>query len=122
MQMLRTDDWVRSLVEQTPGALVAIFGRDKLRWGEIDSAWSNILQQRLLGGLSKEDANRFLYKAGVVSKSIRARIVEGAQGLPFYLALDQFENLKANGLKPGADDFGTTPVMVLHRFLDHLSG
>lgn len=123
MQMLRTDDWVRSLVEQTPGALVVIFGRDKLRWGEIDSAWSKILQQHLLGGLSKEDANLFLYKAGVVSELVRARIVEGAQGLPFYLdlALDQFENLKANGLKPGADDFGSTPVMVLHRFLDHLS-
>jgi hypothetical protein len=123
MQMLRTDDWVRSLVEQSPGALVVIFGRDKLRWGEIDSAWSNILQPHLLGGLSKEDANLFLYKAGVVSESIRARIVEGAQGLPFYLdlALDQFENLKANGLKPRTDDFGSTPVMVLHRFLDHLS-
>lgn len=35
-ESLRTDAWLRALADEAPGALVAIFGRDRLRWGEID--------------------------------------------------------------------------------------
>ncbi|WP_422074050.1 tetratricopeptide repeat protein [Tranquillimonas rosea] len=121
---LGADQWVRDFVEAAPGTLIAIFGRDKLRWGEIDPEWGTILNQHLLGGLSGQDADRFLETAGVPTEALRSRIVEGAEGLPFYLdlALDLFEDLtRSTGFLPTAEEFGRTPADVLDRFLRHLS-
>ena len=119
----RADKWVRTMLEKGTGVLVTIFSRDKLRWGEFEKVWENRLEQHLLGGLSEEDATRFLKTAGVRSDPICRRIVATSGGLPFYLdlAVSQFERLVANGETVTVDDFADTPAESLHRFLDHLT-
>ncbi|NOT26771.1 MAG: tetratricopeptide repeat protein [Acidobacteria bacterium] len=121
---LRVDDWVRTFVEHARGALVLVFCRDQLRWSELNSKWDGVLEQHLLGGLSDSDADRFLKDAGVHSPHVRERIVEAAQGLPFYLDLsvDSYEHVRdVDDRQPTVADFGKTPGEVFQRFLDHLS-
>ena len=119
----RIDDWVRQLVERSPGILVTVFSRDKLRWDEYDPAWDSRMEQHLLGGLSPEDAALFLTRAGVRPDSVRKRIVAAACGLPLYLdlAVTQYERLVRNGSSVKDDDFAETPEGLLYRFLEHLT-
>ena len=46
------DLWLQKLVQETPGALILIFGRDKLRSAEVNPEWEKVLDQHLLGALS----------------------------------------------------------------------
>ena len=119
----RNDGWIRTLIKAAPGTLVAIFARDKLRWHETDSSWSETLHEHTLEGLADVDADRFLSQAGVEAAPIRARIVACARGLPFYLGLarDQYERMRANSLEPSAEDFAAAQDEVLRRFLEHVS-
>lgn len=119
----RTDAWVRLLVQDAPGTLFVIVGRDKLRWGEIDPAWNEVIDARLLGGLSAEDADRFLAAAPITEDDIRARIVGSSEGLPFYLDLQvsQYEAIRERGEAPVVAQFGGTPSDILSRFLEHLN-
>ena len=132
------DDWVRLLVQDSPGVLFVITGRDGLRWGEIDADWNDILDQHPLGGLSIPDADRLLLKCEVAEAGIRARMIEGAASreaggsaatdggteacLPFYLELQvlTYWHIKAAGLSPAPDDFGGDHSEILSRFLNHL--
>ncbi|MCF2490794.1 hypothetical protein [Dyadobacter sp. CY347] len=45
------DRWVRDLIEQLPGTLWVILGREKLRWEEVEDqiSWHECLEQHLLG-------------------------------------------------------------------------
>ena len=119
----RTDAWVRLLVQDAPGTLVVIAGRDKLRWSEIDPAWGEVIDAHLLGGLSAEDADRFLRAVPIVEDDIRAKIVGSSEGLPFYLDLQvtQYEAIRERGEAPAAAQFGGTPSDILSRFLEHLN-
>ena len=119
----RTDAWVRLLVQDAPGTLFVIAGRDKLRWGEIDPAWNEVIDARLLGGLSAEDADRFLAAVPIGEDDIRARIVGSSEGLPFYLDLQvsQYEAIRERGEAPVVAQFGSTPSDILSRFLEHLN-
>ncbi len=125
---LLVDDWLRRLVQDTPGALVIITGRDRLRWGEIDADWDQIVEQHLLGGLSDEDAATFLGKVGVTDPEIRARMIAAARGeegegcLPYYLDLERetHDALVAGGQTPTAQQFGGGRAEILARFLAHL--
>jgi len=120
---LRGDAWLQTLVRETPGALILIFGRDKLRWAELDNRWEDVLDQHLLGALSDADADSFLAQVPIPEDDIRARIVAAAEGLPHYLdlAVSLYENIRNAGETPTPEDFGTTPAQVRERFLDHLS-
>ena len=121
---LRVDGWVRTFVEHARGALVLIFGRDHLRWSELNEKWDDVLEQHLLGGLSDSDAERFLEGAGVRLGRVRERIVKAAQGLPLYLdmCVDTYERVReVDNRQPTPEDFGKTPGEVFQRFLDHLS-
>lgn len=125
---LLADDWLRRLVQDTPGAVVIITGRDKLRWGEIDADWDTVLEQHLLGGLSDEDAAAFLAKAGVGDEAVRARMITAAAGepgegcLPYYLDLERetHDAIVAGGAVPTPDQFGGGRAEILARFLAHL--
>lgn len=119
---LRGDGWLQILVRETPGALILIFGRDKVRWAELDTRWEGVLDQHLLGELSDEDADHFLAQVPIPEEEIRARIVGSAEGLPHYLdlAVSFYEDIRNEGEMPKPEDFGTTPVEVRDRFLDHL--
>ena len=125
---LLADDWLRRLVQDTPGALLVITGRDKLRWGEIDRGWDDLLEQHLLGGLSDEDAGAFLIKVGIEDADIRARMISAARGdegegcLPYYLDLERetHDALIAAGQTPEPGQFGGGRTEILARFLAHL--
>ena len=119
---LRGDAWLQTLVRETPGALILIFGRDRLRWAELDEGWKGVLDQHLLGSLSVEDADSFLAQVPIPEEDIRARIVAASGGLPHYLdlAVSLYEDIRNLGETPKLEDFGTTPAQVRERFLDHL--
>lgn len=119
----RADAWVRLLVQDSPGVLFVIAGRDKLRWGEIDQAWNSVITAHLLDKLSDEDADRFLLGIPIGNDNIRAKIVGSSQGLPFYLDLQVslYEALKEQSTEPSEERFGGTPSDILARFLEHLS-
>ncbi|MBN8552301.1 MAG: tetratricopeptide repeat protein [Caulobacterales bacterium] len=125
---LLADDWLRRLVQDTPGAVVIITGRDKLRWGEIDAAWDEVLEQHLLGGLSHADATEFLTRAGISDAAIRDRMIAAAAGepgegaLPYYLDLERetHDAIVARGVTPSPNQFGGGRAEILARFLAHL--
>ncbi len=115
------DAWVREWILQTPGVLWVLAGRERLYWQELDAAWTPVLDQHLVGELADEDARRFLQAAGVRDEALLAVLVEGAEGVPFYLdlALDTYARIAAQRA-PAADDFGRTPREVMDRFLRYL--
>ena len=76
----RMDEWVRLLVQNCPGVLFAIFGRDRLAWPAVDPGWEPIIDAQLLGGLSEQDADAFLKTVPVEEPDIRQRIIESARG------------------------------------------
>lgn len=119
---LRVDQWLRDLIEKSPGILCLLFGRDRLRWSELDPDWNEALEQHLLGGLSGNDADWFLQQVPIDDPAIRARIIQSSNGLPFYLdlAVGQYETLLAKGLAPSRDAFGSNPEDVIQRFLQYL--
>lgn len=118
----RNDRWLRDLVKEAPGVLFVLLGRDRLRWAEVEPEWAEVLDQHRLGALSAEDAEKFLLDVPVEEPAIRARMVEGAKGLPFYLDLqvDLYERLKNQGQEPEPEQFGGSEPEILDRFLDHL--
>lgn len=125
---LLADDWVRRLVQDAPGVLVVLTGRDRLRWEEIEPGWSTVLEQHLLGGLSAQDAEVFLEKVGVDDVEVRRTIAraagsdEGGGCLPYFLDLekDTWHAIRAAGQTPAPEDFGGTRTEILARFLNHL--
>jgi hypothetical protein len=119
----RADEWVRLLVQDAPGTMFVIAGRDKLRWGEIDDAWNEVIDAHLLGGLSDEDADKFLIDVPIDEERIRETIVGSSNGLPFYLNIQvsQYEAIREIGESPEPIQFGGTSSDILSRFLEHLS-
>lgn len=119
---LRGDIWLQTLVRETPGALILMFGRDKLRWTELNESWLDVLDQHFLGELSNNDANAFLTNVPIKEAEVRAHIIKASKGLPHYLDLSvtMYENIINSGQIPVVDNFGTTPAEVRERFLEHL--
>lgn len=119
----RADGWVRLLVQDSPGALFVIAGRERLRWREINSAWDQVIESRLLGGLSDEDADEFLRGVPIGEPEIRRRIIAGARQLPFYLDIQvsQYEMLRDSGEQLREDLFGGSSGEILARFLEHMN-
>jgi|GEM_PF-2602717 len=115
------DAWVRKLVKETPGILILIFGRDKLRWDEIDTDFLDVIDTHLLNGLSNTDAELFLKRVPIDEKHIRDRIIASSEGLPFYLdvQVDQYEKLR-NENKIDLEAFATTEAAILPKFWNHL--
>jgi tetratricopeptide (TPR) repeat protein len=138
---LRVDDWVRLLVQDAPGVMFVIVGRDKLRWHQIDkdAGWDGVTEEHLLDGLTRPDSEALLLKWEVAEQDIRARMIKGACShdfsgtdtsdnktgvyLPFYLELQAqtYEYIKANGGTPKPEDFGGDQPKILARFMEHLN-
>jgi tetratricopeptide (TPR) repeat protein len=117
------DEWVRELVAQLPEALWLISGREKLRWDEFYPDWRGCLDQHLVGGLSSADSEGFLVSCGVSDAAVRQAIVQGSEGVPFYLdlAVDSCDEVTEKGRVPGPADFAGTPRELLDRFLRYLN-
>jgi tetratricopeptide (TPR) repeat protein len=118
------DEWVRELVAQLPEVLWVVFGREKLRWSEIDDDWQRYVRQYLVGGLAPEDASAFLMTCGVNDRQVAQSILEGSQGVPYYLDLavdTYFEIRDRHRREPVPGDFARTPREMFARFLRHLT-
>jgi tetratricopeptide (TPR) repeat protein len=120
---LRVDEWVRRLVQESPGVLFVILGRDAIHWEEVNPDWLPIISRHQLDELSETDALRFLKSIPIDDDKICQRIVRSSRGLPFYLNLqvDLFENIVNAGSVPTPDQFGGSHPEILARFIDHLS-
>jgi tetratricopeptide (TPR) repeat protein len=138
---VETDEWVRELVAASPGVLFVIFGRDRLTWDRrFPDEWAGWLDDHhLLGGLSDEDAGRFLALIPISDAAVRRAMIEGAKGEPedgespeqhaargahpFYLDLsvDTWLDILDSGREPVPEDFGGTHAKILSRFLDYRS-
>lgn len=116
------DAWLQTLVRETPGALIMIFGRDKLLWEEIDDRWTDVLDQIPLEALSDREANAFLAKVPIKEVDIRERIIYASKGLPHYLDLSVtlYEDILNAGDIPVVDNFGATNSGVREQFIVHL--
>ncbi|MDD2775677.1 MAG: tetratricopeptide repeat protein [Gallionella sp.] len=114
------DAWVQTLIAETPAVLHVILGRETLVWDK--SEWGEIIQPFPLDNLPDADAQAFLQAVPIPEADIRARIVQGAQGIPFYLELqvEQYATLKNQAKIPQAEDFGGQKQEILDRFVSHL--
>jgi len=118
------DDWVREWVAHLPEVLWVIAGRERLRWGELDDDWNDVLDQHLVGELADADARRFLESCGIRDAAIQDTIITGGEGVPFFLdlAVDTYEKIEqTEDRHPEPADFAGTPREVLDRFLHYLS-
>lgn len=81
------DVWVRRLCSGLEKALVVIAGREKLRWSEYESVWTERVATHRLDQLSRKDVQRFLLSAGLSNETLIEKITAVAAGHPFYLDL-----------------------------------
>jgi tetratricopeptide (TPR) repeat protein len=123
-RLLLEDAWVRELVSQLPEVLWVVCGREKLRWDVAEPEWKDCFHQYLVGGLSEDDARRFLTGCGAQNPAVQTAIYEGSGGLPYYLdlAVDTFLAIEqANKRQPEPSDFARAPTEVFARLLRHLT-
>lgn len=117
------DEWLRELVAQLPGITWVIFGREKLRWNELDLDWNNYTEQHLLGSLAETDSSLFLKSCGINDEKIQKIIISSSKGVPYYLdlAVDTYFQIKQiHNREPEIKDFAKTQKEVLARFLKYL--
>lgn len=117
------DTWIRELIEHiNKSCLWVICGREALRWEEVDPDWKNYLKQKKLEKLPYEDVIYFLNQCGIKEKAIQKVILEGSEGVPYYLELsvDTYAEIKKTR-PPVPDDFSRTPSKIFDRFMKYLN-
>ncbi|MFT9600493.1 tetratricopeptide repeat protein [Mesobacillus sp.] len=117
------DEWIREFIlqfEDVP-VLNVICGREKITWDKLDPEWGSIVEQHLMGELSPTDCMSFLDSCGIMDKSIQQKIIQGSEGLPYYLDLmvDTYQLVSRKRI-PTIKDFSKRPDQVLQRFLKYL--
>ena len=122
---LSRDLWLRGedgLVQNIPGVLWVIAGREKLKWERFDAEWSEALEQHLLGSLSSQDSVQFLQAAGVADAELREGIYALTAGTPVYLDLcvDQYRRLVERGVEPRLEMFGRDTFELIERFARYM--
>ncbi|MBR5868879.1 MAG: tetratricopeptide repeat protein [Clostridia bacterium] len=122
---LKNDEWIRGedgLVQNIPGVLWVIAGREKLKWEKFDPDWSEALEQHILGSLSIADSDQFLTNAGVGGAELRSSLYKLTGGTPVYLDLcvDQFLRITARGEVPTIDMFGSNTYDLIERFARYM--
>jgi len=116
------DEWIRQLISNMPkSSLWVICGRQKLRWEEVDEDWNNYLGQKELKKLPEKDALDFLNRCGIKEEEIQNVIIEGSEGVPYYLelAVDTYTEIAKTSL-PKPSDFATTQSKIFDRFMKYL--
>jgi len=120
------DTWVRELIAQLPTPTIVswvIFGREFLRWKEVDHEWEDFLEQHLIGNLAEYDIRNLLNIYGINDLRVQEEISKSSEGHPFYLdlAVENFYQIKEDEHRePIPADFSGTPERILNRFLKYL--
>lgn len=132
-----------SVIQSIPGILWVILGREKLSWDRMDPFWKEelperplsemsetqkeelaecLLEQHLLGDLSREDAADYLRRAGIFSSALIDGLYKLTHGTPFYLdiCVRQFCTIIADH-EPTLVDFGKDAEELVKRYLAGLS-
>jgi len=122
---LKNDEWIRGddgLIQNIPGVLWVITGREKLKWLRFDPDWADALAQHLLGSLSQADSVQFLARAGIAGKELRDQLYSLTQGTPVFLDLcvDQYFRLIDRGETPTIDSFGANTYDLTERFIRYM--
>ena len=88
---LSPQHWLEALYDSVDSVLFVVLGRNRLPWDERNpQRWTETyLEQHYVGGLSREDADKFLSLAGVVEKSVRS------------IVLGQCAHRERDGAEPG---------------------
>lgn len=112
------EPFCEGIIPNIPHTLWVIAGREKLKWEEYDSAWSDVLSQHILGDLSQTDSDYYLKNAGVEPERLRGQLHNLTHGTPVYLALcvKQYYTYLSNNITPTIEDFGSTPKELVERF------
>jgi tetratricopeptide (TPR) repeat protein len=110
---------MRALIAETNGLLAVFFSRERLPWDE-DPDWADTLAgcQHLLGGLTADDAHRYLRAIPVSDEALREAMIAGARETeradasiyPFMLDLqvEHWRQLVARKLPAGPESFGVS--------------
>ncbi len=132
---LNKDLWVRQLFQYMTGVLFVIFGREALRWHEVeqDQQLLDSIEQHPIDGFDDEDANSFLEQVPIVEEEIRMAIIRNAKGsyttgrcFPLYLQLEakSYEIIMNSGRKPTHTDFAEgnekTETAIVNRLFKHM--
>lgn len=137
------DYWLRhgpnSIIQNIPGILWVVMGREKLAWNDDDPFWEEVvakqlaemteeekeelacetLEQHLLGDLSREDALLFFRKAGMYDEELAGQIYDNlTNGTPLFLdmCVRQY-NLIKEKKTPEISDFGNNLDELVNRYL-----
>ena len=118
----QSQDWLIELIGVAQCGLWLLAGREKLRWHEQFSQWNQVMEQHLVGVLSKEDSKRFLRSTKITEENSVAAIVESSEGVPMTLdlAASLYLAKKEKGVEPQPDDFLDTADGMLNNYLSHL--
>lgn len=122
---LKNDLWIRGengLIQNIPGALWVITGREKLKWARFNVAWEDALEQHLLGSLSEADSVHFLQSAGVAPRELCLQLYTLTRGTPVFLDLcvDQYLHLLEEGETPCIERFGSNTSDLTERFIRYM--
>lgn len=120
----KNERWIQEIIEYFdsdtfPNLLTIIFGRDEIEWGE---EWKQILQQYQLKEFELSFSREYLKRVGIDDPEITETIVKSSSGYPLllYLSAETYVNMKNQGLKPQADDFGGKNPQIIERFIYNL--
>lgn len=116
------DKFMRDIVELMPFALFVVSSREKLKWQSLSMQWQGVLDQHLLGNLSRKDAKGFLRSCGIHDEKTQDRIYISSNGHPFHmdLCVDQYHEMLNKGIAVEAHRFTAVNSEILERFLMHL--
>lgn len=122
---LSKDAWIRGaegLIQNIPNVLWVIAGREKLKWTNFDSDWEEVLDQHILGELSRQDANSFLSAAGIEDMLLIEQIYQLTNGTPVYLDLcvDTYYKILEQNKVPQISDFGDNIDSLVERFVRYM--
>ncbi|GAB5470289.1 MAG: hypothetical protein Kilf2KO_33190 [Rhodospirillales bacterium] len=117
---------LRELLWHSPGVTFLLLGRDPVEWADYEDSplrdWSQLIRHQALNALGETEVEEVLRAFPVPETEIRARMTQGAEGLPFYLGLqlDIYSELKTVGRQPVPEDFAKGPKGVVARFISHI--
>lgn len=119
------DRWLREeLIPYLPKVMWVIFGREKLKWEEMDPEWSNYIEGHLIKKLSDNDIRDFLSGCQIYNEDIQNRIIQISEGHPYSIDLlvDMYYSIMKSRL-PDVTDFGVDSNQrnLFSRFMKHIN-
>ncbi|MFS0774925.1 tetratricopeptide repeat protein [Neobacillus sp. 3P2-tot-E-2] len=118
------DEWIRDWIQVTPNVTWVIFGRERLRWEEIDQNWRAVIQQQEIPSLRKEDGREILKQHGIHEEEIISKILDYSEGLPYSieLSIDLYKRISRERTPVQEDfQFKKNVEKLFSRFMRYLT-